>query len=67
MKLVITIDCDNDAFGTTPSETLIEVEDIITNSLRDAAHIAFKRNSKNYGTKLFDQNGNSVGTLIVEK
>ena len=63
MKITITIECDNAAFGRDP---LTEVSRILRQQLADPMRAsAFTRPHDFDGCKLRDINGNTVGLVSV--
>ncbi len=63
MKVLIEINCDNDAFGDTPYREVSRILDSLGDKIGEF-HISLKEEGIN---PIFDINGNKVGTLIVEE
>ena len=64
MKLVITIDCDNEAFNGQDCGT--EIANILNRIMRSMEFESKKELRREYGDKprkLADTNGNTVGSL----
>ena len=60
MKLVITINMDNDAFAGNEDTCLCEAARILEEA------VAKVRDEGSFPKKLFDINGNSVGTCSIK-
>jgi hypothetical protein len=64
MRITITINCDNDAFGDSPEECAAEVNAILRRLQRHPAQGSYYLVGDSGPVR--DSNGNTVGFLTVE-
>lgn len=67
MKVIIEIECDNDAFGNSSRSKAAEVARILSALESKMLSNSSEMFSEDYDQKLRDQNGNTVGIFRVEE